>query len=142
MSGFINDVRLFFPSRETSQNIEFLPFKMRELWILFSTLNVDMMEGNNCRDRRKSSVMFSDIFKVHEDDEESFEDVVGVGLCRSIHPLPSSSRPSFLSAVSGNSDSYPKSFCLFGLALIIFLIGFMFGIIVMKINGSFVVKND
>ena len=100
------------------------------------------MESDNCRDRRKSSVMFSDIFKVHEDDGESFEDVVGVDLCRPSHPLPSSSRPSFLSAVSGNSDSYQKSFDLFGLALIIFLIGFMFGIIVMKINGCFVVTND
>ena len=137
MSGFINDVRLFFPSRETSQNIEFLPFKMRELWIVFSTLNVGMMEGDNCRDRRKSSVMFSDIFKVHEDDEESFEDVVGVDLYRPSHPLPTSSRPSFLSTISGHSDSAYRSFSLVGLAVIIFLIGVMVGVIVMRMNGCF-----
>ena len=100
-----------------------------------------MMESNECRDRRKSSVMFSDIFKVHEDDEESFEDV-GVDLYRPSHPLPTSSRPSFLSTFSGHSDSSYRSFYLVGLAFIIFLIGVLFGVIVMRMNGCFAVTDD
>ena len=99
------------------------------------------MEGDSCRDRRKSSVMFSDIFKVHEDDEESFEDTVGEDLQRPSHPLPTSSRPSFLSTLSGSSDSSYERFYLIGLSIIIFLAGVMIGIVVMKTNGCFSLPN-
>ena len=81
--------------------------------------------------------MFSDIFKVHEDDDESFEDVLGDDLKRPSHPLPTSSRPSFLSTMSGSSDSAHEKFCLIGLAIVIFLAGVMIGIVVMKTNGCF-----